>query len=304
MLDRFIYGDAERLSPEAPVPVVRLRSRSAQAGGAANVAANVRSLGGEAVLLGAVGDDDAGRELLGLLDALGVDARAVQVTAAYPTTVKTRVVARGQQLIRLDEESPAAFPSEARAELLRGLEMLLSDLAAVIISDYAKGSLDTELLAQVCEKVRFAGLPLIADPKPVSIASYKGVSVVKPNLSEARVIAGGGGQYLSPPELCEAVLASSGAHAAAVTAGGDGMYVQAGTEFRHIPGHRREVFDVAGAGDSTLAAMGLALAAGANVFEAAWIGNLAGSIAVSHIGVVAVQRVELLSEIEAPHGEH
>lgn len=302
MLDRFIYGDAERLSPEAPVPIVKLSQRTAQPGGAANVAANVQCMGGEAVLLGAAGSDEAGAELLALLKKLAVDGSAVSCHAGYPTVLKTRVVARGQQLLRIDEEDPEAYPEAARFEVRTAFAELISGLDALAISDYGKGCLDARLVGELISLSQAQGIPVIVDPKPASIALFRSADLVKPNLGEAKRIAGLPEAHSDGLLLCEAILAASHAQAVAVTAGPAGMYVLAGGKFRHIQGHVREVFDVAGAGDSTLAAMALALSAGGTVFEAAWMGNLAGSIAVSHPGVVAVQAAEMQGEIEAADG--
>lgn len=302
MLDRFIYGDAERLSPEAPVPVVRLSRRSAQPGGAANVAANVQSLAGEALLLGAAGSDEAGAELITLLGKLGVGSSTLSCHAGYQTTLKTRVVARGQQLLRIDEEDPDAYPEAARFGLRKLFAELAGSVDVLAISDYGKGCLDARLARELISHSQAQGIPVIVDPKPASIRLFAAADVVKPNLAEARRIASDADTGTDGQGLCEAVLEASQASAVAVTAGPVGMYVLAQGQYRHIRGHLREVFDVAGAGDSTLAAMALALAAGADVFEAAWMGNLAGSIAVSHPGVVAVKAAEMQAEIEAAHG--
>ncbi len=300
MVDRFIYGDVQRISPEAPVPVVRIRRRSTQPGGAANVACNVVSLGGKSSLFGALGADEAGAEVRLLLET--IDLHGVVSPPGYPSTVKTRVVARSQHMLRIDEEETGPLAAEARTELMQRLFSSLKDLQVLVVSDYAKGVVDHAETAQLISSAAAAGVPVIVDPKPENAAAFAGASVVKPNLDEALRIAGVSAERARDEdamlEVCQRVKAATGAQEVLITAGSRGLYVLAREGYAHVPGHPREVFDVAGAGDSTVAAIALAIGAGAALLEAAELGNLAGSLAVGKLGVAAVTAEEMRLEIQ------
>jgi rfaE bifunctional protein kinase chain/domain len=298
MVDRFIYGDAQRISPEAPVPVVAVRRRTTQPGGAGNVAANVVSLGGQASLFGYVGHDNPGSEVTQLLRTAGVDVGGVLAQESCCTTVKTRVVARSQHMLRIDEETRDGIDSAAPAALIHALSRALDALDVVAISDYNKGVINGTVAQAVIGLCRDAGKPVIVDPKPASIRFYSGAALIKPNMGEARSIAGMQFDGDDALLIARRVAEISGAAAVIITAGADGMYVLDGDELTHLPGHPRDVYDVAGAGDSTLAAVALGLAAGARLLEAAALGNLAGSRAVGHLGVAAITAEELLEELQ------
>jgi D-beta-D-heptose 7-phosphate kinase/D-beta-D-heptose 1-phosphate adenosyltransferase len=302
MVDRFIYGDALRISPEAPVPVVTIRERTTQPGGAANVANNVVSLGGRCSLFGVLGDDPAGHEVRQLLVAEGCDVSGILSPDGYASTVKTRVVAQSQQLVRIDEEHAHAVDEATSAQLLAALVAQLDELNVIVISDYAKGVLTRELAQQVIEVARGAGIPVVVDPKPSNMAFYAGADVVKPNLGEAlRYVGREGASDSEMQAVCEQVREGSETKAVVITAGAQGSYVYDGASFTHLEGHARDVYDVAGAGDSTLAALALALGAGADLVSAVALGNMAGSIAVGKLGVAAVTADELRAELEAEH---
>jgi D-beta-D-heptose 7-phosphate kinase/D-beta-D-heptose 1-phosphate adenosyltransferase len=305
MADRFIYGEARRLSPEAPVPVVHIRKRTIQPGGAANVASNVLSLGGKLVLFGVLGDDDAGRDVHRILEERGAELSGVRLDARRPTTVKTRVVAQAQHLVRFDEEETGPIDGEIAAWLLERLGTLADTVNVVVFSDYAKGLLSRDLVAKAIAICRERGLPIVADPKPVNIGLYSGADVVKPNLGEALRLIGWEREPAQDDmeEVCRRVHERSEARGVIVTAGRRGMYILDEHGFAHIPGTPREVYDVAGAGDSTLAAIALGLACGASLRDAAHLGNLAGGIAVEKLGIAAVSAEEMLAEIGAEH-EH
>jgi D-beta-D-heptose 7-phosphate kinase/D-beta-D-heptose 1-phosphate adenosyltransferase len=303
MVDRFIYGDAERLSPEAPVPVVRLRRRTSQPGGAANVASNVTSLGGQVSVFGAVGDDPAGDEIRAMLEAQGADLSGVVSPSGYPTIIKTRVIARGQQMLRIDEEEPGLLSRDAQGEVAKRLSGMIGDIDAVVISDYAKGLITLDMALHVVTICNDAGVPVLVDPKPTNAAMFAGADLIKPNLGEAIQIAGRDNReaQLDMPGLCKAVHDASGVQSVIVTAGSQGMHVLSSGVYSYLPGQTREVYDVAGAGDSTLAAIALGMAAGLSVLEAAWLGNLAGSLAVGHQGVASIRAEELLEEVARKH---
>jgi rfaE bifunctional protein kinase chain/domain len=302
MVDRFIYGDALRISPEAPVPVVTIRERTTQPGGAANVANNVVSLGGRCSLFGVLGDDPAGHEVRHMLVAEGCDVSGIVSPAGYVSTVKTRVVAQTQQMLRIDEEHAQPVDRATSAELLAAIAAQLDELNVIVISDYAKGVLTRELAQEVIRLASGANIPVVVDPKPSNMSFYAGADVVKPNLGEA--LRHVGRDHASDAEMrdvCEQVRARSETKAVVVTAGAHGSYVFDGASFTHLEGHARDVYDVAGAGDSTLAALALALGAGADLLSAVALGNMAGSIAVGKLGVAAVSSDEMRAELEAEH---
>lgn len=306
MVDRFIYGRASRISPEAPVPVVHVTRSTMQPGGAANVGNNVLSMGGRLELFGVLGDDETGRQVRSMLTEQGAGMGGVLSDPSRPSTVKTRVVAANQQVVRIDEEVAGDIPPGIEATLLGKIEAALPALDILLLSDYAKGVLTEGLVAELVRLARAAGVRIVVDPKPGNIARYSGADLVKPNLGEALALFGNGtapgGSDMAG--VCRHVRSVSGAASVIITAGQEGMHVlSAGDEYRHLPGVPREVYDVAGAGDSTLAAISLALAAGADLFTAARIGNLAGSIAVGHLGVTAVRHAEMLAELEEFLGE-
>ncbi|MEZ5338310.1 MAG: PfkB family carbohydrate kinase [bacterium] len=306
MADRFIYGRASRISPEAPVPVVHITHRTTQPGGAANVGNNVLSMGGRLSLFGVLGDDEAGEEIRTMLSERGAEMQGVVSISGRPSTVKTRVVAQNQQVVRYDEETTSDIPNETRNELLQRVIEALPELDILLLSDYAKGVLTEDLVPRLIAAAQQAGVQVVVDPKPGNIGRYQGADLVKPNMSEALALFGqdGSGQRRDMHGVCSQVRELAGARQVIVTAGQEGMHVlDAGGHYRHLPGLPREVFDVAGAGDSTLAAIAMALAGGADLFIAARIGNLAGSIAVGHLGVTAVRLEEMSAELEEFLGE-
>ncbi len=306
MADRFIYGNARRLSPEAPVPVVDVKRRVVQPGGAANVANNVLSLGGKLWLFGVLGQDEAGDSVRDALMSNGADITGVLLLRERQTTLKTRIVAQAQHMLRFDEEDASPLPDRQAAELLNRLRQRLPELNAVVLSDYAKGVLTPRFVGDVVAACQQQAVPVIVDPKPINAHLYAGANLIKPNLGEALRLVGHDEDASEEdmPGVCEKLQAQLGVANIVVTAGSRGMYVRAGGEYEHLPGLPREVYDVAGAGDTTLAAIALALAAGACVFNAARLGNLAGSIAVGHLGVTAVTAADLLAEAQAAEARH
>lgn len=304
MVDRFIYGEARRISPEAPVPVVQIRRRTTQPGGAANVGNNVLSLGGQLSLYGVLGDDEAGRDALLLLQQAGAELEGVMLDERRPSTVKTRVVAQAQHLVRFDEEETAPVDGPVTHWLLERIDAALDSLQVFVISDYAKGLLNAELVRGVIERCKARGIKVVADPKPVNAPLFASVDVIKPNLGEALRLAGEERELGEDemPVLCRTVLERTGAGSVVVTAGARGMYVLDGAAFTHLHSEAREVYDVAGAGDSTLAAIALMLGCGAPLALAARVGNLAGGIAVGKLGIAAVKQGEIRALLEEGHG--
>ncbi len=299
MLDHYIWGDATRISPEAPVPVVDIARDSWTAGGAANVALNLASLGARCTVAGFIGQDDAGARLTTILHSRKIDTLATPGSA--PTIVKTRVLVQHQQLCRLDREAPptAYHLSAARAEKL--LAAAIADADAVILSDYAKGILTDEVVGRVTDLARAAGTFVALDPKPRRRLQFRDLDLITPNKREALQLAGIEPLPHTPfpaAEVCARLHELYATKHLVITLGEDGMLLSSdGQILKTIPTAAREVFDVSGAGDTSLAALVLALAAGAPLETAAQFANAAAGVVVGKLGTATVTPKELLAYV-------
>ena len=303
MLDRYIVGDVERISPEAPVPVLRHVHRYQRPGGAANVAMNLAGLGCQAILAGFWGNDAEQAELAALLTEAAIDLRGV-TPSALPTISKTRIVGRTQQILRLDIESrEAPSPSEA-AKLLQQTLSLIAEADAVVLSDYAKGALSTELCHAIISAARAANKPVLADPKTRDFSKYAGATTVCPNLSELAAATGVDAHRTS--ELLTAgagELSTNNLQSLIVTMSEKGISVlRPGRDVYHSPARAREVFDVSGAGDTVIATLAASLAASLPVETAVELANIAAGIVVGKVGTVPIARHELISELTPSSG--
>jgi D-beta-D-heptose 7-phosphate kinase/D-beta-D-heptose 1-phosphate adenosyltransferase len=297
MLDRFVYGSVERISPEAPIPVVNVERVLDMPGGAANVARNIAALGARAILLGVVGEDLPAQDLRTQLSCSpNIDARLI-VDASRPTSVKTRYVAETQQVMRADRESRAALAADIERNLLEEFSMALRDAAVIVLSDYAKGVLSESVTRAVIDIARRAGKTLIVDPKSKDFAKYRGATVITPNRQELRQACGTecltddgvveGARRILDLGICEALV---------VTRGKAGMTViEAGGATVHLPTSARQVFDVSGAGDTAVAAIALALNSGADLRQAADVANIAAGIVVGKRGTATVTTGEIMA---------
>ena len=296
MLDAYVSGSASRISPEAPVPVVNVSRRRYVPGGAANVAANVRAMGGCVTLAGMAGADDSGTQLFRKLAEYGIDATAVVIDSSRPTTTKTRITA-GQQIVRFDDEDLSPLRSETAAELRARTEGALESATACIVSDYAKGVVDEAFSRWLIVEARRRGVPVVVDPKALDFSRYRGATVITPNLRETAAAAREP-VYL-PLDACHAaslLLPQIAPSALLVTRGEEGMSLfEPGQPERHLAAVVKEVADVTGAGDTVVAALAIALGAGFTLAEAAAIANIAAGVAVSHHGTWAVTADELLA---------
>jgi len=296
MLDEFWWGRVARISPEAPVPVVEVDRQSDHPGGAANVALNVRALGGEATLVGAVGGDTAAARLAETLDEAGIETRLCEVPHR-PTTVKTRVVAHHQQVVRADRETRAPLPPAAQRSLASALAAVLPDCDAVVVSDYDKGVVTMALMRSLRRGTAKHGIPLLVDPKVPHLRLYRGADVITPNLAEAARASGL--PVSSRSELrsaAELLLRRLSCRALLVTRGEQGMVLfRPGKRQLEIPASAREVYDVTGAGDTVIATLSLALAAGASEVAAARLANRAAAIVVGKLGTASVTPDDLLA---------
>ncbi len=302
MVDELLRGEATRISPEAPVPVVLMRDPAAAEGfpgGAGNVAANIRSLGGRPIVFGAIGDDAVGRQLCELLRRRGIPSATLVRERGRLTPRKIRIVAHQQQLVRLDIEHPAlASPGTVRrlaAQIARNARRI----NALIISDYNKGTVTTELVQEATSLCRQKRIPIFVDPKPEHREICRHATVATPNLKEAETMVGR--SLRTRPDLLAGgrrLLAELGCAHLLVTRGGEGMTLFSSDGSIHdIPGHPRPVFDVTGAGDTVLAVLALACSAGASLPEAAELANRAGGRVVLKFGTAEVTAQELIAAL-------
>ncbi|HEX5764829.1 MAG TPA: bifunctional D-glycero-beta-D-manno-heptose-7-phosphate kinase/D-glycero-beta-D-manno-heptose 1-phosphate adenylyltransferase HldE [Woeseiaceae bacterium] len=289
MLDRYLFGGTSRISPEAPVPVVHVRSSDDRAGGAANVAVNLAALGVTTTLLGVVGRDEEARRLQEVLEARGITCRFSR-SDHRPTITKTRVHSRGQQLIRLDREESQGDP--AGPSLAASLTAALKDVDAVVLSDYGKGALGD--VASMIEACRLAGVPVMVDPKGTDFSRYRGSSVITPNQSEFEAVAGSAASDDDMVARARKMLRDLELEALLVTRSEKGMLmVKAGEEPFFLSTQAREVYDVTGAGDTVIATFAAAYASGSDFRSAVGLANLAAGLVVRKIGVASVTPSEL-----------
>lgn len=296
MLDHYIWGDVHRISPEAPVPIVNVSRESHTAGGAANVALNLASLGVAARVVGTLGEDAAGNKLLGLLGAAGVDTSLCLTAPPRPTIVKTRVIVRNQQLCRIDHEAAASLYSiEASPALLSAIEA--SD--AVIVSDYAKGVISQSTLNAILDHAKQHGKTIAIDPKPSSHLKFEGASLITPNRHEALELAGLAEPRIGEPypldQVCRHIQQRHSPELLIITLGADGMAIcRDGKVEQTLPTRARQVFDVSGAGDTVIATLTAALTSGLSAEDAAKLANLAAGVVVSRLGTATVTPEDLL----------
>jgi len=301
MVDRFLWGSVSRISPEAPVPVVRVERESASLGGAGNVASNVVALGGKVVPIGLHGQDDGGALLRRLFTEAGIGVQGLLSVSGRPTTIKTRIVAHHQHVVRFDREEDGPLEDGVTQGLKMRALAALEGANALVISDYEKGALSAELLEAVLPEAERRGLPVVVDPKTRLMPYYRPVTVVTPNVREA---AEASGVRLRTDADLEAagrmLLGRLGCPWLLITRGERGMLLLAsdGASLA-VPTRAREVFDVSGAGDTVVATLALALAAGASMPEAVILSNLAAGVVVGKLGTASLTTAELLDACSA-----
>ena len=305
MLDEFIWGKVQRISPEAPVPVVEVLDETYHMGGSANVAANIRGLEGTPIPIGVLGRDSASDRVLDLLKQSGIEVSGL-VRDERPTTLKTRIIAQNQQVVRTDRESRKALSPQINADLASAFLRHLPQAKAVIVSDYDKGVVNRELLSAILPNARSAGVPVFLDPKVPHADYYRPITLITPNQREAELLTGtaiedergleDAGRKLLEKFECEYAL---------ITRGEEGMSLfsassaSRGARGSHLPTFAREVFDVTGAGDTVIAALAMAHAGGATMEESAILANHAAGIVVAKVGTATVSLSELRSDFEA-----
>ncbi len=297
MVDEYLYGSVRRISPEGPVMVLEVDREDWKPGGAANVANNLLALGAQVYIAGMVGEDEAGASLRAELEAGGICTSALFITPDRPTTRKTRVVAQHQQMLRIDRERTLPAPAAVAEAMLQKTLSLLPAVEGVLVSDYRKGTLSRETALQLAAHCRNSGIPLFANPKPESASWLAGAALISLNQSEAEALAG------KFPDQFEAygrkLQQQLDTDLLVITLGARGLacWPRQG-EWLHVPAHAIDVYDVAGAGDTTVCALTLALLGGASVRQAACLANFAGACAVQKMGVATVDAEELAHECQ------
>lgn len=303
MLDQFIWGRVDRISPEAPVPVVQVTGESFHLGGAANVVNNIRALGGAVTVCGLVGRDAAGRRIVAELERIGAVTAGVVASRNAGTIRKTRIIAHSQQVVRFDRENTDQARS-ATGQLGRFLTARCARFDGVVVSDYGKGVVTPELLATLAELRERHGFQLIVDPKRANFAHYRGISLATPNVHEAAEAAGM--EVRDEATLRAAgqrLLERWGAEAILITRGEQGMtLVRSHAAVRHYPTVARQVFDVTGAGDTVVATCALSLGAGGDWDEAAFLANHAAGVVVGKVGTATATPAELRRAVAAEDG--
>lgn len=301
MLDAYTFCSVNRISPEAPVPVALVKEEEFRAGGAGNVALNLRALGAGVKVMGRVGEDREGKLLLQALAREGCDTSLVVREAHYPTTLKNRVMAEGQQVVRVDKEKVSALTEEAEKSLLFHLDKLLEGVDIVAVSDYNKGALTASLFSALVERCQGAQIPVVVDPKGKDFSKYRGAQLIKPNELEA-YIAAGASECLPIDQVAKALLESTGIDVLMITRSAKGISVFSRAEKqRDFPTCARDVVDVTGAGDTVLAMVALALASGLNYSEATQLANLAAGVAVETVGCARVTKELLQNRTEGAY---
>jgi D-beta-D-heptose 7-phosphate kinase/D-beta-D-heptose 1-phosphate adenosyltransferase len=299
MLDRYVMGEVERISPEAPIPILSIRRRTSMLGGTGNVVRNIAALGAKVDLVAVIGSDDAGAEVARFFKELPGVRVDLTVDATRPTTIKTRFVSGTQQMMRADEESTAPLPAAIRDELIEAGRQAIAQAAVVVLSDYAKGVLKNGVAAALIKIARDASKAVIVDPKGRDFSAYRGASIITPNRLELAEASG------KPADGDDAIVAAARGlidgldfDAVLATRSRDGMtLVRRDDAPLHLPTEAREVFDVSGAGDTVIAALAAALAAGAALPEAAALANAAAGVVVGKVGTAAVYAEELRSAL-------
>ena len=299
MLDRFVHGAIERISPEAPIPVIRLNETREMLGGTGNVAHNIATLGGRAVLIGLVGRDSPGEAVGRLLAGVPGIAPALVASADRPTICKTRFIASQQQIVRTDEESQLALQPREAAALLAVFDAQLPSARAIILSDYGKGVLSETVVRHVIDAARGAGVPVFVDPKTRDFSRYRGATCITPNLKELALATGRPvGDEAEVTQAARQALVDADADAILATRSEKGMMLVTADDMLSVPTRAREVFDVSGAGDTVVATLALAHASGMSLAQAMHVANAAAGVVVSKRGTATVSVEEVVHELD------
>jgi rfaE bifunctional protein kinase chain/domain len=299
MMDSYIWGAVERISPEAPVPVVNVLKKEYRLGGAANVALNIASLGAKPVLCALIGDDEEGKKLIQRLDERGISKDGIVQSKFRPTTVKTRIIARDQHVVRVDEEEDKVVNNEEEKLLWERIEKLLPSSHVAIFEDYDKGVLNQSLISRTVELCKKHNIPTVVDPKKRNFLFYENVTLFKPNLKELRdglKVDVEASDKLSIKAAVEQLKKKLNSKGVMLTLSEYGIYINFDNQEISLPAHAREIADVSGAGDTVVSIAALALASRLTPKEIAFLSNLGGGLVCQYVGVVPIDKEELLRE--------
>ena len=306
MVDAYIWGAVERISPEAPVPIINVKKRSFRLGGAANVALNVLALGAKPVLCALVGQDENGKRLLQLMEENGMSKEGIVTTASRPTTVKARVIAADQHVVRVDDESDAIATPQEEKELAARIEKLLPASDVVIFEDYDKGVITPTLIARSVKLANTQGIPTVVDPKRRNFLHYESVTLFKPNLKELREglkIDIDAKDQLSVNQAVDQIKKKLAVEGVMLTLSEQGIFIDYQNQKLKLAAHTRAIADVSGAGDTVISIAALCVALKLSSEQVAALSNLGGGLVCQHVGVVPIDREELLREaVEMENG--
>jgi rfaE bifunctional protein kinase chain/domain len=299
MVDAYIWGEIERMSPEAPVPVVRVTKKDFRLGGAANVALNIKAMGANPILCSLVGNDADGEKFADRLADRNITDQGIHRSSTRPTTVKTRVISDNKHIVRIDEESTEVINEHEKQGLLANIEKLLPQCQVVIFEDYDKGCISPEVIAFTVDLANQHNIPTVVDPKKRNFLAYKGVSLFKPNLKELKEGLEIDFDVTKKEELQTAVVRLTDAlqcGGAFITLSEHGVYIANEEVQHHIPAHLRKIIDVSGAGDTVISIAALCVALGLPPYLVAALANLGGGLVCEHVGVVTIDRNLLMTE--------
>ena len=302
MVDAYIWGVVDRISPEAPVPIIQVKTRDYRLGGAANVALNILSMGATPVLCALAAEDENGKRLVALMEETKLTREGIVISKSRPTTTKVRVIASHQHVLRIDQESDSEATAEEEKELLRRIERLLPACDVVIFEDYDKGVITPTLISQTVQWARAKGIPTVVDPKKRNFLHYRGVTLFKPNVKELREglkIDLDASDPLSVKEAVKQVKEKLEAEGVMLTMSEHGIFIDYLGEQLTVPAHKREIADVSGAGDTVVSIAALCVALKLPARDIAGLSNLGGGLVCQHVGVVPINTEELRSEVSS-----
>jgi D-beta-D-heptose 7-phosphate kinase/D-beta-D-heptose 1-phosphate adenosyltransferase len=299
MLDEYIWGDVSRISPEAPVPVVKVESRSFRLGGAANVAQNLKSLGINTYLISLCGQDSHGKTLKEMLENLGCTSEGLLTSSCRPTTIKTRIIARHQQVVRVDEESVVDLTEKEIKSLLEKFYFFLPKIKGIIISDYSKGVISKKFISRIIKECKKRKIFIAIDPKERHFSLYKGVNIITPNLKEAHAVLGLSSICYADDKIEKLgwkIINKLNLPYLLITLSEKGMalFERDSHKFTHLPTRAKKVFDVTGAGDTVISVYTASIISNAKPIEAAFLSNVAAGITVGEIGTAFVTPQQIL----------
>lgn len=300
MIDAYLFGNVDRISPEAPVPIVAVNKKESRLGGAANVALNLVSLGAKPILCSTIGNDSEGHELIDLLLKSNINAEGIIKDNDRITTVKTRVISQNHQMLRIDNENAEVLNTEQTKLLIAKIETLLPIAKIVIFEDYDKGVITEALIESITRKANELGIPTVVDPKKRNFNYYKNVTLIKPNLKELREGINTQFSLNNKPEfenVCQKLMANMNIKYLFVTLSENGVMITNGKDFTYIPAHLRKIADVSGAGDTVISVASLCLALNLPIHQVAAISNLAGGLVCEEVGVIPIDKNKLAAEL-------